>query len=180
MKEIVEKALREKQNIAIYSNSDDTTKFAYGRPLCMDDVDFALYLISPNGEYDGILVQEINEILYIERDEQYAQKMQTLCAEHRFPEIRLPSEAESVKTNILLYAKENKKVVALEVQYSGIDDITGFVETLENGLCTIKELDAFGQVQGTAYVETDRITQISCDSQNEQRILWLYANPSKE
>lgn len=74
MKEIVEKALREKQNIAVYSNSDDTTKFAYGRPLCMDDVDFALYLISPNGEYDGILVQEINEILYIERDEQYAQK----------------------------------------------------------------------------------------------------------
>lgn len=71
-------------------------------------------------------------------------------------------------------------MVALEVQYSGIDDITGFVETLENGLCTIKELDAFGQVQGTAYVETDRITQISCDSQNEQRILWLYANPSKE
>lgn len=180
MKEILVKALRQKQDIAVYSNAADTTKFAYGKLLCVDDINFALYLISPNGEYDGILVQEINEILYIEYDEPYAQKMQKLCATHVFPEVCFPSETESVKTDTLLYAKENGKVVALEVQYSGMDDITGFVETLENGLCAVEELDAFGQPQGTAYVEIDRITQISCDSQNEQRILYLYTNHSKE
>ena len=174
MKEILVEAFQKKQYIAVYSNPSDTSKFAYGKLLGVDDIVFALYLISPNGEYDGILVQEIREIQYLEVGGQYEQKIKKLCALHDLPDAHIPVVTNHIKTDILLDAKASGKAVALEVNYSGIDDITGCVENVKNNICTIKKIDPFGCGDGIAFIDISHITQISYDSQNEQKVLYLY------
>lgn len=180
MKEFLTEALQNGLHVAVYTDPSDTTKFAYGKLLCTDNENFAMYLISPDGEYDGILVQEIAAIQYLEISERYDRKIKTLCAGHSMPEVHIPAAAEDVKTDVLLYAKAAGKIVAIEVNSSGLDDLTGCVEKVEGNICKIKQVDPFGNEDGIAFADINRITQISCDSLNEQRILYLYAQKQKQ
>lgn len=180
MEEVLTKALQNSLNMAVYTNPSDTTKFAFGKLLRIDHDCFALYLISPGGEYDGILVQEISEIQYLEINERYEQKIKALCARRSMPEVHISSATENVKTDVLLYAKAAGKIVAIEVNFSGLDDLTGFVENVEGNICKIKQVDPFGNEDGIAFADINRISQISCDSLNEQRILYLYEQKQKE
>ena len=52
--------------VSIYSNFDDTEKFIYGKVLCVNEDEVLIYMLSPNGDYDGILVQQTADIFRVE------------------------------------------------------------------------------------------------------------------
>ena len=61
--------------LMLYMDPGDTGKFCYGRVLAADEDFAALYLIAPDGAYDGLLVKETGSVQRIESGGQYDAKM---------------------------------------------------------------------------------------------------------
>ena len=79
MIEILKLAMTLKKNVCVYTCDSEISKFLYGRIIFIDNEFFALYMLTPNGENDGILVKKISCITYVEMDGQYDEKMKKLC-----------------------------------------------------------------------------------------------------
>lgn len=157
--------------VSLYTNQNDISKFIFGKILSVNDNEFAFYMISPDGKYDGVLVKEINSIVYFETDNQYIKEMCKLCDEHSLCSPFIDFNKNNIKTAVLLEAMKSKKIVSLELNYSGFDNVVGFVEDVSDNLCKIKQVDLQGLYDGVAFVVESNITQISYDSHEEQQIL---------
>ena len=61
-----------------------------------------------------------------------------------------------------------------ELMSSGYDDITGFADSAKGNRFIIKQIDRYGNYDGTAYANKSDVTQVSCNSENEIYLLKLY------
>lgn len=163
--------------ISIYCN-DNMDNFLYGKLLSLNDFEFALMLISPNGDFDGILVKEINNIIRIEFDGQYEEKMSKLISFHT-EEYCSNIDNNDIKRAVLSLAKNNTKIVSIELQNSQDVNIMGFVEKIEENLCKIKQVDDYGYYDGYSYVYISEITQIVYNSNDENRVYKLWKKSFK-
>jgi len=174
MLKLLKEVCKQNKFACIYTNEENTSKFFFARVLCVNEKHIAIYLVTKDGCFDGIVVKRTEEISRVETDGQYSQKMKKLCSlqeqkpwEHCLQEERIPESLLSV-------AKEEKGIVALEMLKSGYDDVVGFVEEIRDGLCTIRQIDEYGFEDGISYVRIDDISQISYASEDEDRILRLW------
>ncbi|MGN1081566.1 MAG: hypothetical protein ACI4QV_05700 [Acutalibacteraceae bacterium] len=168
----------QKKPVSIFTSSQDTGKFHFGIVLAVNNEEIAFQLISPNGEYDGIKAMNVEKIIRVETDGQYAEKMNKLC---RINKCSLPNETLEEKNIIksaLFTAFKRKEILSIELNNSGYDDIVGFVQTIEKGQCEIKQVDEYGFEDGFSYVSVCDITYISFSSEEEKRImnLWKFNN----
>lgn len=161
---------KEHKFVSLHTNPNDSSKFIFGKLMCVNNDEYALYMISPNGDYDGIVIKQINDILYMEIESQYINKMIKLYSLDLLPGQDVIFDEANIKVSMLNHATNTKKIVSLEINYSGCDDIVGYVKNINQTLCQIQQLDSYGKEDGYAFVEIDNITQISYDSKDEQRI----------
>ena len=60
--------------------------------------------------------------------------------------------------------------MSIEILDSGYDDVVGYVENVQNGICEIRRIDEYGVEDGKSYMEIQNITQISFESESEKII----------
>ena len=58
LNEIIKRIYESGEYAGIYANAEDTSKFMYGRIVAFDGEFFAASLVSPDGAFDGITVQD--------------------------------------------------------------------------------------------------------------------------
>ena len=160
--------------VSLYMDSEDTSRFVFGRILCVNGDHIAILMISPEGDYDGLLVKRTEAVIRLEMDDKYARKMHKLCNEKNVAEFEGVIDELDIVKSALDYAKTAKKIISCELLNSGSDDIVGFLEDIKNGLCEIKQVDAEGCEDGYSYIMMNDITQISYDSKEEQFLLRLW------
>lgn len=180
MKPIVDvlKKIREKNEyVCIHSNVNDTSKFIFGKLIGIDGIFFALSMISLDGKADGIVIKEIDDIQYVEQSTSYIEKMSRLLS-YWNEKIRTDEIFSPIMDGILQWgldlAKKRKYVVSLEINHSGIIDITGIIIENENELCVLKQIDENGQEDGVCYVSHEEITQLCMNSSDENRVSILF------
>lgn len=164
----------EKRYVAIYDDCNDTSKFKFGVLLCVDDAYFALASITPNGDYDGIVVDETDDVFRVDCCGNYHNKMAKLsriCKDAL--ELPVWEQGEIIKS-LLRFAQKVKRLISFELSDSGIKDISGFVEDISECVCKVHAIDEYGFDDGYSYIDMDSITQITFDSEDEQRIARLY------
>lgn len=171
---ILRKLCKEEKYAAIYMNLEDSSKFVYGRVLAVNEFEIAIFMISPDGDNDGILVKSVEEVIQIEVDSQYSEKMRKLMEINRPQIYQVEIDNEQIKQSILLFARQEKQVVSLEIHNSGYDNIVGFVNDIKNDLCTIEKINDYGLKDGKAYIQLNNVSQISYASQEEIRLLKLW------
>ena len=66
------------------------------------------------------------------------------------------------------------KICTIELCNSELQDIVGFIEDTESSCIKIKLITERGKDDGFTFVPVDKITQISIDSLDEQKIFTLY------
>lgn len=160
--------------LAIYDNYDDTSKFKFGTLLCVDEMHFALAAVSPNGDYDGIIVDETADVFRVDSSGNYHNKMAKLIQIHK-DHMDIPTLKQgAIVESLLRFALDAKKPISLELNASGIKDITGFIEDISECVCKIRAIDEYGFDDGCSYVDMDSITQATFDSEDERRIMRLY------
>lgn len=160
--------------VAVYGNLSDTSKFMFGQLLCVNEDRFAMLLISPNGNYDGIVVDDIDDIFRIDSHGHYHEKMAKLsglCIES----LKIPCiDPSCIDLSILSFAKETRSLVSIELRDSGIVDVVGFIENVADEVCQIHVVDEYGYDDGCTFVDMSSISQIALGSEDEQRIMKLY------
>ena len=171
------KKLRELQKTramaALYSNASDTQKFMFGWVLRADEDWTAVLLAHPNGDFDGVVCLPTSHLYRVDEGGRYGEKMRRLL---KFDPARfsVKLEGENLAAATLELARDTGKIVSLELEESGLNDVTGFVESADGNACAIRQVDEYGFPDGTSTVALDSVTQISCDTEDEQRILRLY------
>ena len=179
MKNLLMELYEQQKKVSIFDNIKDTSKFKFGQIRCITEEEIAINLISPNGEYDGVLAEKVDRVYKVETDNQYEEKMNKLCSLSKLELGATCNVDSNVFDYLLLLALETKKIVAIELVDSGYDDVVGFVEEINMNCLKVKNIDYYGTEDGYSFISLNDITQISYDSQDEQRLLKLWmANQS--
>ncbi|MDD2269061.1 MAG: hypothetical protein PHY15_05860 [Eubacteriales bacterium] len=159
---------------SIYTNTQDTSKFHYGKVLAVNDSEVLIYMISPNGTFDGVILEPLKAVLRIEIDGQYDAKMKKLFSSELMVAFNEKLDSLNLKRSLLQIAQKTNKIVSLELIYSGFDDVVGFIKALHDEICEIQVVDEYGFKDGQSFVKLDDITKICYASEDEERILKLY------
>lgn len=159
--------------VSIYTNDENTSKFIFGKILCVNNSEIAIYMLSPDGSYDGILVTDNSKIFRIETNSDYNKKMQKLCNFEELPVCYEFKNNENIKKELLYLAHKTKQAVSIELLNSGYDDVVGIVENIGDNICTISQINQYGKPDGVSFVSMQDITQISYNSQDEIIIMRL-------
>ncbi len=172
MKDKLLELKKQNKNISIYC-CEDTNNFSYGKLLSVNDCEFALLMYTPYGLYDGIIVKSIDEILRIEYDGQYDQKMQKVLSQNTAAENYCIDDSQITSSVLELSLKQNR-IVSIELLNSGYDDVVGFVDEIFDNKCIIKLVDEYGYEDGYSCIKISDITQVVFDSERENLFLKLW------
>ena len=173
MEALLKKLMNDEKYVSVYTRRNAAGHFDYGRLLSISDRHYALYLIAPDGEYDGIMVSTIESVLRVETDGQYQAKMEKLCDYANLPAPAFRLDADDLVGSILAAAMSAGRIASLELNDSDNFDLVGFVVSVEDGLCRFKQIDAYGAEDGDAFARVADVTQVVYDSHEENRILKL-------
>jgi hypothetical protein len=165
---------KKQQYASFYTDLTNSNKFIYGRVLAVDKDNIALYLVSPDGVPDGIVVKRTCDIIRVEVNGLYAEKMQKLIVLHHSEVREYDLKSDKIVNSILLLAHQTRHIISIEILNSGYDDVVGFVNQLQDDLCVVKQIDMYGHEDGMSYIQIPDITQISYDSGDEKRIMDLW------
>lgn len=174
MRKNLEQFIKNRNLCCIYLDSEDLTSFAVGYIIDCDDQFFAVESIDRYGNADGIFCTEIERIVKIESGSEYCcdiEKLFTAKQQNRFLYKRTKDKVLScfLQSACLLH-----KICTIELCNSELQDIVGFIEDTESSCIKIKLITERGKDDGFTFVPVDKITQISIDSLDEQKIFTLY------
>jgi len=163
-----------KTYIGVYLNKIDHTKFVYGRIVGVDTIYFVISMISPDGKYDGILIAQIEDIIRIEQSVCYETKMTKLMCIAKYVESELIVDVTDVLRWGLTMAKQKKKIVSIELNHSGIMDVVGIINCIDDMVCEVSQVDEYGVGDGVSYFRLTDISQLCFDSCDERRLAVLF------
>lgn len=169
MLNILKKICKKHQFASVYTDANDTSKFMFGKIIYIDENYFVMYLISPDGEYDGIILKNIIDVIRIEVDDLYFHKMDKLINPQNLPNICISFGKEAVGS-LLHFAHTQHNIISIELLNSGYNDAVGMVNSFSEDICVLEQFDIYGCADGKSYIRTEDITQITIDSQEEHRI----------
>ena len=173
MKHILSKLCAEKKYVSVY-DYEDSSKFSYGRFLEVNDNEYALAMVSPKGEYDGIRLGPTDTIMRVETDGLYSEKM-ALLIQARAPKLPTPSiHPENIKNSLLQFAHADGKVISLEFDDSGYYDAVGIIQEINESSCKLLLIDEYGIEDGFSYFDPQNVTSFDYDSEDEQLIFTLW------
>ena len=162
MIEMMQKYAENGEFVALYTDLANTTSFIYGRILAVNDTWVAILPVTQDGAADGLLVKRCEDVFRMDVGGEYAKKM---C--------RLESysiDAEEIAASVLRLAKTEHGIVSVEIEDSGIDDITGFVRDSNENTVTFDVVDSYGASDGIAMIKASGITQIEYNGIAEKRL----------
>lgn len=173
MLHILEQLQKEKTYACIFTDRENSSKFIFGKIVGLCDHQIAIAAISPDGEYDGIILKNICDIICVETGSAYTDKMQCLIQYKKteIPPIYL--HKTDLKASLLSFAMQHNLVTSIELCNSGFDDIVGTIYKLEQDMVYVEQIDEYGHMNGKSYIPLSEISQISCDSTDERRIAVL-------
>lgn len=182
MLRILSELRRSQKMVSIYTDYQETNKFHYGVVIALNEKEIAIQMLSPDGESDGIIVMDAENVFRVEENGQYDEKMKKLCPNNPLPLFNEALDENEIFESLLSIASIEKSIISIELVDSGYNDIVGFVEEIEDGMCKVKQVDEFGYEDGFSFFLIRDITKITYLSQDEKRLmrLWQIRNKSSE
>lgn len=157
----------------IYTDCNDTSKFHFGMVTAINKKEIAIHMISPEGDDDGIIMMNVENVLRVEKNSKYIEKMKKLCCDKTIPIYDLLIQKDNIQMATLLFAFNNKQILSIELLNSGYNDVVGYIESIDKDRCQIKQIDEYGDCDGISYIRIEDITKIAFLTQDEKRIMRL-------
>ncbi len=174
MLKTLKKLCEKKRRVLLYTNQENTSKFDYGQILAVNDKEFAIYSVTPDGKADGIMVKKLTDVIRVGIGGQYEEKIEKLCAMNHIAPFDEKLNADDIVVSALQLAKRNGEIVSLVLLDSDYFDVVGFIDDISDGLCTVREVDEYGFEDGITHIPLENITELSCGSEDENRVLTLW------
>lgn len=161
--------------IQCHIDSEDPDTFVVGRLAWADTKWFLMQDLSSAGQWNGLALYLVSDIVLIEEDTPYIQKMETLLKFWDMTPPVVPEIGKNAVEDMLLYGKASGKIVGLELCCSGYRDVNGFVNGLSHSVLSIKQIDEFGRDDGESCLSVEAITRCYLDD-IESQCLEVLAN----
>lgn len=161
-----------KQVICVYFDREQPTLFSVGYVVDISDSCIIMAEIGKYGFYSGYSLIQLNQIFRIELSSEYAQRLEKLYSIRQQHHVRF-NLCKNPMESLLLFAKSENKIVTIELESSGFDDVQGFVTAIENEFIIIDQMTDNGESEGESVILTNSISHISCDSDKERAIYLL-------
>lgn len=141
-------------------NRNDPETFVVGELAEIFEDAFLIRSISSGGQWEGLALYPMSDLLAVESDTDYLQYLVRLLKLRKQSPPPLPQRKERGLETILTYAQEHRHVVALELYQSGDRDVIGYVIAQTETVIQIRQLSELGQWDGISYVRSDAITRV--------------------
>lgn len=178
MKNQLNNILNNNKFVCVYTDVENTAKFIFGKIIAIDDEYFTISSFSPSGKSDGVIVKMIEDIIKIEFDGKYSEKMSKLISQNN--EDICIIDHNNVVYSILYSSLKKKNVVSIELVKSGIEDIIGVPVEITENICEFLLIDEYGFCDGYAIFDIKDITQISVSSNDEKTLEELLKRGSNQ
>ncbi len=159
--------------VSLYTNCNSTGNFYFGRILAVDKNEIAIQTIHTNGLDDGVVVMPVDNVFRVECDGQYSSKMKKLINLKCLPQYALSGDEKGIMSATLKYVHSKKHIVSIELCNSDSFDIVGYIDSIDDNECTIKQVDRYGCYDGLSYVKISNITMLSFLAEEEKIITKL-------
>lgn len=162
------------QKIAsFYFNKEDNCVHLTGFIHSYNDNDLLIAHITPRGEYDGFVLNKIENLYRVDYEGDYEKKIQRLYQLKNQTHPIISCE-EEMKVALLQFAQEKGYLVTLELEN---DAVTGFVAEY-GAYVSLRLMDENGENNGTCIIDINEVVTFVCDSDYEQDLKLL--SPTKE
>lgn len=168
MKSEIELLKNENKIMSFYTNDDETTKFGCGIILSINDELVLFKSITPFGEDDGIVCLYLDDIYRLNYNDKYDKKIAQLYSYDDSYDVF--KDADLSLEYILQYAKVNNYIVEIELFDSGLTDVTGYVDSVNDDNVIISSIDEYGEDDGKTLILIDNITCLSCNSMEARKL----------
>ncbi|MGB7594123.1 MAG: hypothetical protein WBL80_00980 [Erysipelotrichaceae bacterium] len=160
--------------VMIFTNDENYAEFTAGIVSAISDFWFLLKRVDINGHADGFACIPMDIVFRAEIDTVLINRIALLWKmnedEHRI----LPDQELDLMRGFLESARQLQSVVSLEILDSRRNDLSGFVQHLDESFAKIGILDFSGNIAGTSLVSIESITQAVMDSASEKTLKVLY------
>lgn len=149
--------------IAIYTDTDDEW-FGAGMVFKVDDNFLILKAIDPTGLQDGLILFRIEDIVKIERNTLYLQKLTKLM---NVKNIGFSNYDIPTNDFINWFLQESKKrniIINIQLLQSRHCDVMGVVKEINTHSCIILQFNNIGQLDGECQFALEDISSIKFDS----------------
>ena len=140
-------------------DENDPETFVIGQLIQIDDKWFLLRSISPSGKWDGFMLCLLSDIVSVQQDGDYLEKMTLLLTLRDSTPPDIPYINQTALINLFTYAKEADSLIAFELYMSGKRDVIGNIQLWNDNTVHIAQIDEFGKADGETLVLMDAITR---------------------
>ena len=169
------KDLRSSQEIcSVYNDGNETTKFSVGFIVDYDAKFFLMEQITPYGKNDGIQCNLVDFIIKIETASGYIKKIEKLYSFNKQKRRSIIDCKSDVVVALLNFAIKNCRICSIVLCESNNKDIVGYIKNISKDIATIQNVDENGNEDGNTFVELGRISQITCGSEDEEKLEILH------
>ncbi|MDE6200501.1 MAG: hypothetical protein K2M47_01285 [Clostridiales bacterium] len=163
MENSLKELMKDKALCEIYTDIDDTSKFAVGYIIACDSDYTIVEMYDSHGHYDGIACFLTDTIFNVATKTEYLVALTKLIDYYKE---KSSYSVESVAdiNKILSVIKSEKRICEIELCESGNSDISGYIDTFNDDVINVCKIGDYGQNDGTAVVSRHTISFVEFDS----------------
>lgn len=159
------KAFQSNKNCSFYTD-DECDKFIYGKIIALNEGEVAIQMYNTDGTCDGVIVK-----WYLISSE--SSMIQNIIKNGEtdwnwYFENSVEIDGNAVFDSAIKSAINKNFVVSIELLHSGNENITGLPLSLENGICTVRQIDDYGCDDGVTSFVFNTATQITINAKYEK------------
>ncbi len=156
---------------SLYFNKEDNCSHLTGFVYAFNDTELLVAHINARGEYDGFVLNGVNNLYRVDCGHDYENKISALYTLKKQKHPMITINEENILFSLLDFAFVNKLLVTLELDNN---TVTGYVVSYD-GFITLNIVDPYGKNNGKCIIDIDEVITFACDTDDEQdlRILNL-------
>lgn len=154
---------------SFYFNKEDNTVHLTGYVSYYNESELLIAHINQRGEYDGYILNKIDDLYRIDYDGEYEKKIEDLflLKKQFHPIFACKNPNEGLLTPLLEFSKKNKLLISADMYNN---TITGFVKRYSYDTIEFKTVNENGICNGCTVINIDEVITFSIDTDYEQDI----------
>jgi hypothetical protein len=167
-------SLETKKIIILFTNDENYLEFSAGIVIALSEFWFVMQRVDINGRADGFACVPIDIVFRAESDTTLANRIALLWKIQEEELTSLDLKDEDFLKGFLDIARQKQYVVSLEILDSRRNDLSGFIQQLDESFAKIAMLDMTGNASGSSLIALDSITQVVMDATEQKTLFRLF------
>lgn len=170
---VLKRAKEDGHILSIYTDKENTEKFSAGYIQQISEDLVLISHVTPYGLYDGYMIRRIEDIYRLECHGKYEKKLETLYNIQNQNHKKIPHGCGTIFEDLFKFSLDNHLVINIQLHYSELEDIQGYVDEFFEDSLIVRQLDDEGNDDGETVISISDITLLTCDSDREMALRLL-------